>query len=176
MTTADAALDVGFMDAAAGAFSRVAEVLRAVRKPAVPGKLSRVPQRAHLAFLLTLVNVFDVPLLFAVWTARWKTRRLVLRMNRTEFDGDEGLAELKRIAKNCGDLVQRLDDFHGQRRRLGRLWWSLPLNGVVMDQLENLICEVEDIGETAALSACPEFTAVIMQRLAAHGIVSSDDP
>lgn len=42
-------------------------------------------------------------------------------------------------------------------------------------QLENLTCEVEDIGETAALSSSPEIRASIMNQLTAHGIVSADD-
>ena len=50
----------------------------------------------------------------------------------------------------------------------------LPLNGLVLHQLEHLTCEVEDIGETAALSASPEIRAGIMEQLAAHGIVSPD--
>ena len=175
MTTADATLDIGFMDAATGAFSRVAALERAVRKPAVLKRVSRVPKLVQALPFVTLVNVFDVRLLFALGIARWKIRRLVLRMNRTEFDGDEGLAELKRIAKRCGDLVQLLDGPYEQRRRLEKLWNLSLLNGVVLHQLENLICEVEDIGETAALSASPEFTASILEQLAAHGIIPSDD-
>ena len=102
-------------------------------------------------------------------------------MNQEPFDGDEGLAELRGIARRCGDLVQCLDGFYGQRRRLGRRLrlllprLLLPLNGLVLPQLENLICEVEDIGETAALSASPEIRASIMEQLAAHGIISPDD-
>jgi len=72
--------------------------------------------------------------------------------------------------------VQCLDGLYGQRHRLGgRLRLLLPLNELVPHQLDNLICEVEDISETAALSASPEFTASIMAQLAAHGIVLSDD-
>ena len=93
-------------------------------------------------------------------------------MNQAVFDGDEGLAELKRTARRCGDPVQCLDDFYGQRRHLGRrLRLLLPLNGLVLPQLENLICEVEDIGQTAALSASPEIRAAIMEQLAAHGMI-----
>ena len=103
-------------------------------------------------------------------TDRRKIQRLVLCMNQTTFDDDEGLAALKRLAKSCGDLVQHLDGCYEQRHRLGRPWRLLPLNGLVLHQLENLICEVEDVGETAALSASPEFTAGIMKQLTAHGI------
>jgi len=100
--------------------------------------------------------------------AHWKIRRLTSYMNQAEFDGDEGLAELKGIARRCGDLVQCLDRLYGQRRRLGPL---LPLNGLVLPQLDNLTCELEDIGETAALSASPEIRTIILEQLVAHGII-----
>jgi len=52
--------------------------------------------------------------------------------------------------------------------RLGPL---LPLNGLVLPQLDNLTCELEDIGETAALSASPEIRTIILEQLVAHGII-----
>lgn len=166
-------MDIGSIDdAATGALSRLAELERAVRKAAVPKRVSRVLKLVQLARLWALVNILDVWLLLIMGIAQWKTQELTSYMNQAAFDGDEGLAELKRIARRCGDLVQRLDGY-GQRRRLGRR--LLPLNGLVLHQLENLTCEVEDIGETAALSASPEIRASIMEQLAAHGIVSSDD-
>ena len=172
MTTAEATLDIGSIDAATAALSRVAGRKRAVRKSAVPTGVSRVPKLVQLTRLLIWANVLDVWLLLLVGIGHWKARRLTLYMNQEPFEGDEGLAELKGIARRCGDLVQCLDRLYGQRRRLGPL---LALNGLVLHQLDNLICEVEDIGETAALSASPEFTASIMEQLAAHGIVSPDD-
>ena len=179
MTTAEATLDIGSIDATTGALNWVAELERAVRKSAVLKRVSRVLKLVPLVLLLTLllilVNVLDLWLLLIMGIAHWKTQRLTSYMNQAAFDGDEGLAELKRIARRCGDLVQRLDGSYGQRRRLGRRWPRLPLNGLVLHQLENLTCEVEDIGETAALSASPEIRASIMEQLAAHGIVSSDD-
>ncbi len=180
MTTAEATLDIGFIGAATGALSRVAELERAVRKSAVLKRVSRVLKLVPLVLLLTplliLVNVLDVWLLLIMGIGHWKAQRLTSYMNQAGFDGDEGLAELKGIARRCGDLVQRLDGSYGQRRRLGRRWGLLlPLNGLVLHQLENLTCEVEDIGETAALSASPEFIASTMEQLAAHGIVSPDN-
>lgn len=188
MTTADATLDIGLLDAVTGALSGVAELERLVRKPAAIRRVSMVLKlvqslaRFHLAlffrrvYFLMFLNVLDVGLLLIVGMGHRKTRRLTSYMNQAAFDGDEGLAELKRIASRCGDLVQRLDSFYGQRRRLGRLWGRLlPLNGLVLPQLDTLIGEVEDIGETAALSASPEFTDSIMQQLAAHGVISSDE-
>ena len=176
MTTAEATLDIGSIDAATGALSRVAELERSVRKSAVLKGVSRVLKRVQLALLLTLVNVLDVWLLLLVGIGHWKTRRLTLYMNQEPFEGGEGLAELRKIARRCGDLVQLLNGSYEQRRRLGRrLRLLLPLNGLVLPQLDNLICDVEDIGETAALSASPEFTASIMEQLAAHGIVPSDN-
>jgi len=144
---------------------------RAARKPAARKRMSRVLKLVQLVLLLTLVNVLDVRLLLMMGVAHWKTRRLTSYMNQEPFDGDEGLAELRRIARRCGNLVQCLDSFYEQRCRLGRrLRLLLPLNGLVLSQLENLICEVEDIGETAALSGSPEVRAGIMAQLAAHGI------
>lgn len=144
---------------------------RAARKPAARKRMSRVLKLVQLALLLTLVNVLDVRLLLMMGVAHWKTRRLTSYMNQEPFDGDEGLAELRRIARRCGNLAQCLDSFYEQRCRLGRrLRLLLPLNGLVLSQLENLICEVEDIGETAALSGSPEVRAGIMAQLAAHGI------
>ena len=176
MTTAEAMLDIGSIDAATGALSRVAELERSVRKSPVLKGVSRVLKRVQLALLMTVVNVHDVRLLLIKGVAHWKSRRLTSYMNQEPFDGDEGLAELRGIARRCGDLVQCLDGFYGQRRRLGRrLRLLLPLNGLVLHQLENLICEVEDIGETAALSGSPEVRASIMEQLAAHGVISSDD-
>lgn len=173
MTTAEVTWDIGSIDAATGALSRLAELERAVRKSAVL-RVSRVLKLVPLVLLLILVNVLDVWLLLIMGIAHWKTQRLTSYMNQAAFDGDEGLAELKGVARRCGDLVQRLDGSYGKRRRLGRRL-LLPLNGLVLHQLENLICEVEDIGETAALSASPEIRASIMEQLADHGIVSSDD-
>ena len=171
-------MDIGSIDATTGALNWVAELERAVRKSAVLKRVSRVLKLVPLVLLLTLllilVNVLDLWLLLIMGIAHWKTQRLTSYMNQAAFDGDEGLAELKRIARRCGDLVQRLDGSYGQRRRLGRRWPRLPLNGLVLHQLENLTCEVEDIGETAALSASPEIRASIMEQLAAHGIVSPD--
>lgn len=176
MTTAEAMLDIGSIDAATGALSRVAALEAAVRKSAVFRGIRRVLKLVQLAFLLALVSVLDVWLLLIVGIAYWKTWRLTSYMNQAAFDGDEGLAERRRIARRCGDLVQRLDESYGQRRRLGRRWkLLLPLNGLVLPQLENLICEVEDIGETAALSGSPEVRASIMEQLAAHGVISSND-
>ena len=163
MTIAAATFDTDSIDATTRALSRVAA--RAVRQPAALEKVSVLLKPVEL-FLLTFV---DVGLLFAVGTARRETQWLATRINQTTFDGDAGLAVLKKTASHCGDLVQRLDDSYEQRRRLGERWRLSPLNGVVMQQLETLICEVEDIGETAALSASPEFTASIMEQLAAHG-------
>lgn len=171
MTTAEATLDIGFIGAATGALSRLAELERAVRKSAVLNL-----KLVQLARLWALVNILDVWLLLIMGIAHWKTQRLTSYMNQEAFDGDEGLAELKGVARRCGDLVQRLDGSCGKRRRLGRRWrLLLPLNGLVLHQLENLTCEVEDIGETAALSASPEIRAGIMNQLTAHGIVSADD-
>ena len=180
MTTAEATLDIGSIGAATGALSRLAELERAVRKAAVLKRVSGVLKLVQLArlwaLLLILINVLDLWLLLIMGIAHWKTQRLTSYMNQAGFDGDEGLAELKRIARRCGDLVQRLDGSYGKRRRLGRRWGLLlPLNGLVLHQLDNLTCEVEDIGETAALSASPEIRASIMNQLTAHGIVSSDD-
>lgn len=170
MTTAEVTLDIGSIDAAAGALSRLAELERAVRKAAVLKRVSRVLK------LVILVNVLDVRLLLIMGIGHWKAQRLTSYMNQEAFDGDEGLAELKGVARRCGDLVQRLDGSYGKRRRLGRRWGLLlPLNGLVLHQLENLTCEVEDIGETAALSSSPEIRASIMNQLTAHGIVSADD-
>lgn len=170
MTTAEVTWDIGSIDAAAGALSRLAELERAVRKAAVLKRVSRVLK------LVILVNVLDVRLLLIMGIGHWKAQRLTSYMNQAAFDGDEGLAELKGIARRCGDLVQRLDGSYGKRRRLGRRWGLLlPLNGLVLHQLENLTCEVEDIGETAALSSSPEIRASIMNQLTAHGIVSADD-
>ena len=175
MTTAEATFDIGPIDdVATGALSRLAELEQAVRKAAVPKRVSRILKLVQLARLWALVNILDLWLLLIMGIAQWKTQELTLYMNQAAFDGDEGLAELKRIARRCGDLVQRLDGSYGQRRRLGRRWPRLPLNGLVLHQLENLTCEVEDIGETAALSASPEIRASIMEQLAAHGIVSPD--
>ena len=163
-------MDIGSIDAAAGALSRLAELERAVRKAAVLKRVSRVLK------LVILVNVLDVRLLLIMGIGHWKAQRLTSYMNQEAFDGDEGLAELKGVARRCGDLVQRLDGSYGKRRRLGRRWGLLlPLNGLVLHQLENLTCEVEDIGETAALSSSPEIRASIMNQLTAHGIVSADD-
>lgn len=177
MTTAEVTWDIGSIDAATGALSRVAELERAVRKSAVLKRVSGVLKLVQLArlwaLLLILINVLDVWLLLIMGIAHWKTQRLISYMNQAGFDGDEGLADLKRIARRCGDLVQRLDGSYGKRRRLGRRL-LLPLNGLVLHQLDNLICEVEDIGETAALSASPEIRASIMNQLTAHGIVSPD--
>ena len=176
MTTAEATLDIGPIDAATGALNWVAELERAVRKAAVLKRVSRVLKLVQLARLWALVNILDLWLLLIMGIAQWKTQELTLYMSQAAFDGDEGLAELKGIARRCGDLAQRLDDSDGQRRRLGQRWWRLlPLNGLVVSRLENLICEVEDIGETAALSGSPEIRASIMNQLTAHGIVSSDD-
>ena len=172
MTTAEVTWDIGSIDAATGALSRLAELERAVRKSAVL-RVSRVLKLVPLVLLLILVNVLDVWLLLIMGIAHWKTQRLTSYMNQAAFDGDQGLAELKGVARRCGDLVQRLDGSYGKRRRLGRRL-LLPLNGLVLHQLENLICEVEDIGETAALSASPEIRASIMNQLTAHGIVSPD--
>ena len=167
-------MDIGSIGAATGALSRLAELERAVRKAAVL-RVSRVLKLVPLVLLLILVNVLDVWLLLIMGIAHWKTQRLTSYMNQAAFDGDEGLAELKGVARRCGDLVQRLDGSYGKRRRLGRRWGLLlPLNGLVLHQLDNLICEVEDIGETAALSASPEIRASIMEQLADHGIVSPD--
>ena len=169
MTTAEATLGIGSIDAAIGVLSRVAELERSVRKSAVLKGVRRVLKRVQLALLLALVNVLDVCwLLLLVGIGHRKVRRLTSYMNQAAFDGDEGLAELQGIAKCCGDLVQCLDRLYGQRRRLGPL---LPLNGLVLPQLDNLICEVEDIGETAALSGSPEIRASILEQLAAHGII-----
>ncbi|CZB15831.1 hypothetical protein FLM9_672 [Candidatus Synechococcus spongiarum] len=122
-----------------------------------------------LVFLVLFVS-FQLFLLFlAGIAARHQTQQLARCMNQETFDGDEGLALLKTIAKHCGDQVRKLDDSYRQLTRLKLLRWS-PLNGVVMDQLDTLICELEDVGETAALSASPEVTATIMEQLAAHGI------
>ena len=173
MATAEATLDIGSIDAVTGALFRVAELERSVRKSAVLKGVGRVMKRVQLALLLTRVNALDIWLLLMMGIAHWKTRRLTAYMNQEAFDGDEGLAELRAIARRCGDLVQCLDRLYGQRRRLGPL---LPLNGLVLPQLDNLIVEVEDIGETAALSASPEFTASILEQLAAHGIFPSDAP
>lgn len=171
MATAEATLEIGSIDAATGALSRVVALERAARKPAARKRMSRVLKLVQLVLLLTLVNVLDVRLLLMMGVAHWKTRRLTSYMNQEPFDGDEGLAELRRIARRCGNLVQCLDSFYEQRCRLGRrLRLLLPLNGLVLSQLENLICEVEDIGETAALSGSPEVRAGIMAQLAAHGI------
>lgn len=174
MTTAEATLDIGSIGAATGALSRLAELERAVRKAAVLKRVSGVLKLVQLArlwaLLLIPINVLDVWLLLIMGIAHWKTQRLTSYMNQAGFDGDEGLAELKGVARRCGDLVQRLDGSYGKRRRLGRRL-LLPLNGLVLHQLENLICEVEDIGETAALSASPEIRASIMNQLTAHGIV-----
>ncbi len=176
MTAAEATLDIGSIGAATGVLSRVAELERAVRKAAVLKRVSRVLKLVPLVLLLILVNVLDVWLLLLMGTAHWKTQRLTSYMNQAGFDGDEGLAELKGIARRCGDLVQRLDGSYGKRRRLGRRWGLLlPLNGLVLHQLENLTCEVEDIGETAALSASRDLRAGIMEQLSAHGIVSAGD-
>lgn len=179
MTTAEVTWDIGSIDAATGALSRLAELERAVRKSAVLKRVSRVLKLVPLVLLLTLllmlVNVLDVWLLLIMGIAHWKAQRLTSYMNQAAFDGDEGLAELKGVARRCGDLVQRLDGSYGKRRRLGRRLPLLPLNGLVLHQLENLTCEVEDIGETAALSSSPEIRASIMNQLTAHGIVSADD-
>ncbi len=175
MTAAEATLDIGSIGAATGVLSRVAELERAVRKSAVLKRVSRFLKLVPLVLLLTplliLVNVLDVWLLLLMGIAHWKAQRLTSYMNQAGFDGDEGLAELKGIARRCGDLVQRLDGSYGQRRRLERRWPLLPLNGLVLHQLENLTCEVEDIGETAALSASPEIRASTMEQLSAHGII-----
>lgn len=176
MTTAEVSWDIGSIDAATGALSRLAELERAVRKAAVLKRVSGVLKLVQLARLWALVNILDVWLLLIMGIAHWKTQRLTSYMNQEAFDGDEGLAELKGVARRCGDLVQRLDGSYGKRRRLGRRWGLLlPLNGLVLHQLENLTCEVEDIGETAALSASPDLRAGIMNQLTAHGIVSADD-
>ena len=157
------------------------ELERSVRKSPVLKRVNRVLKLVKLVHLLTCINILDALLLLTMGFAHWKTRRLTSYMNQEPFDGDEGLAELRGIARRCGDLVQCLDSFYGQRRRLGRRLrlllprLLLPLNGLVLPQLENLICEVEDIGETAALSASPEIRASIMEQLAAHGIISPDD-
>ncbi len=176
MTTAEVTWDIGSIDAATGALSRLAELERAVRKAAVLKRVSGVLKLVQLARLWALVNILDVWLLLIMGIARWKAQRLTSYMNQEAFDGDEGLAELKGVARCCGDLVQRLDGSYGKRRRLGRRWGLLlPLNGLVLHQLENLTCAVEDIGETAALSSSPEIRASIMNQLTAHGIVSADD-
>ncbi|KKZ09950.1 MAG: hypothetical protein TQ37_10565 [Candidatus Synechococcus spongiarum 15L] len=173
MKTAEATFNPESTNAATRLFIRVAELNLPGWKPASLGRLSWLswaPKPVVRLLARLLLTLFDVWLLLATMTDRRKIQRLVLRTNRTTFDDDEGLAALKRLAKSCGDLVQRLDGCYEQRHRLGRRWRLLPLNGLVLHQLENLICEVEDVGETAALSASPEFTAGIMKQLTAHGI------
>jgi len=119
MTTAGATLDIGSIDAVTGALRRVAELERSVRKYTVLTGVSRALKLVQLALLLTLVNVLDIRLLLIMGIimgiAHWKIRRLTSYMNQAEFDGDEGLAELKGIARRCGDLVQCLDRLYGQR-------------------------------------------------------------
>lgn len=115
------------------------------------------------------LTLLDLRLLHAGWTARQTIRQLVARFNQAPFDGDDGLALLHTIASHCATQLQRLNGCYEQRRRLGQDV-QLPLHGAVMHQLETLIGEVEDLGETAALSASPEFTSAILKQLAAHGI------
>ena len=118
---------------------------------------------------LARLTLLDLRLLRAGWTARQITQQLVARFNQAAFDGDDGLALLHTIASHCATQLQRLNGCYEQRRRFGHIQ-LLPLHGAVMHQLEALIGEVEDLGETAALSASPEFTSAILKQLAAHGI------
>lgn len=171
MTTAEATLGTGSFDETIGALGQVVE--------AVPRRLSSfvkwwkcwTPAQRGLksVVLVPLMLLVSVRLFLDGRAARRQTQQLALCMNQATFDGDEGLALLKTIAQHCGDQVRKLDDSYRQLTRLKLLRWS-PLNGVVMDQLDTLICELEDVGETAALSASPEFTATITEQLAAHGI------
>ena len=63
MTTAEATLDIGSIDATTGALNWVAEFERAVRKAAVLKRVSRILKLVQLgALILTLVNVLDVAL------------------------------------------------------------------------------------------------------------------
>lgn len=119
---------------------------------------------------LARLTLLDLRLLHAGWTARQTTQQLVARFNQAPFDGDDGLALLRTIASHCATQLQQLNSCYEQRRRLGQHVQLLPLHGAVMHQLEALIGEVEDLGETAALSASPEFTDAILKQLATHGI------
>ena len=135
-------------------------------RPALRRLLEPVALKPLAPARLTLL---DLRLLHAGWTARQTIRQLVARFNQAPFDGDDRLALLHTIASHCATQRQRLNGCYEQRRRLGHIQ-LLPLHGAVMHQLETLIGEVEDLGETAALSASPEFTAAILKQLAAHGI------
>ncbi len=91
MTTAEVSWDIGSIDAATGALSRLAELERAVRKAAVLKRVSRVLKLVPLVLLWALVNILDVWLLLIMGIAHWKTQRLTSYMNQEAFDGDEGL-------------------------------------------------------------------------------------
>ena len=145
------------------------------RRPAKPPATLRPALRRLLESVvlkplaLARLTLLDLRLLHAGWTARQTTRKLIARFNQAASDGDDGLALLHTIASHCATQLQRLNGCYEQRRRLEHAQ-LLPLHGAVMHQLEALIGEVEDLGETAALSASPEFTSAILKQLAAHGI------
>ena len=168
MTTAEATVGNGSFDATTRALEPLEQWLpRAPQAPRRPSRQQWAPQNLVDWVGLTL---WDVRFLRAVRAARQKTQQFARRMDQTTFDGEEGLTRLKEIASQCGSLVKFLDDFYKEHRRLGRRWKLLPLNRMVVHQLDALICDVEDIGETAALSASPEFTTGIMKQLTNHGI------
>lgn len=171
----------GSFDAATRALNQVvgfwkSKLPSAPQAPRRPSRQQWAPQNLVDWAGLTL---WDIRLLRAVKAARQKTQQFARRMDQTTFDGEEGLVRLKEIASQCGSLVKLLDGFYKEHRRLGQRWrlspLKLPINRMVVDQLDTLICDVEDIGETAALSASPEFRARIMSQLAAHGIIPSED-
>ena len=76
MTTAEAMLDIGSIDAATGALSRVEELERSVRKSPVLKRVNRVLKLVELVHLLTCINVLDALLLLTMGVAHWKNRRL----------------------------------------------------------------------------------------------------
>ena len=142
----------------------------ATLRPALRRLLESLESVVLKPLALARLTLLDLRLLHAGWTARQTTRQLVARFNQAAFDGDDGLALLHTIASHCATQRQRLNGCYEQRRRLGQHVQLLPLHGAVMHQLDALIGEVEDLGETAALSASPEFTSAILKQLAAHGI------
>ena len=166
MTTEEAANNSDcILDALTRASSQVEESLENWVSSRRTLRRATMPKRESSLLRLWWV---ELQFFFAGKAICKETQRLASCFNKAtfEFDGDEGLALLKKIASHCGSLVRNLEKHRRLRQRL-RL---SPLNGAIINQLENLICELEDVGEAAALSASSEVTAIIMKQLAVHNI------
>ena len=113
-------------------------------------------KRVHLAFHQSSAIVLAGVICYYLRRTERVGARVRIQLSSATIETPEQRARMRDVACNLGQAARAIRDALGdcERRHIGRI----PLYGArLLEQLENLLCTLEDMSETAALAASEAF-------------------